>query len=810
MTRNENPALGQARRAARWPVAASVVVLLASCQLPGLLQANNATPVPSISPAGGDYTADQGVTIADSMSGATIYYTTDGSTPTTASARYTGPIPVSGSGTRLTIKAIALGPGKAPSPVTVASYIIGYAGSTTGQTAAPSFSLPAGSYSSDQSVTITDATSGAVVYVTTNGATPTTSSPTYRRPIAVAGNGSTVTIEAVAVAAGKAASAVVTARYTIDYGQVSSPQISPTGGSYSANQSVTISDATAGATIHYTLTSGATGVVPTTSSPVYGGSIGVAGNGSVETIEAMATKAGLTDSTTTAETITINYAQASTPQIGPASGTYSTSQSVYLSGSTTGATIYYTIAAGASGTTPTTSSSVYSGPISVTGDGTTETIEAMAVASGMANSTVASVTISILSPTPAPTFSPLGGTFAADQRSILLSDTAAATIYYTTDGSTPTTASTVYTGPLSVSGDGTHETIKAIAVAGSRPASSVAAQSYSIIYPAATPILSEGGGLYSTDQTVTITDTTAGATIYYTTNGTTPSPANYSGYSAPTSPTATASAAVSVAGSGTSEVLEAVAGGSRPASAVAGGGTYSILYAPTGLSAGTGTVSALPISWSSVGGAASYLLLRSTSSSFTGATTVYSGSTPTFTDGGLAAGTIYYYEVEAVDAAGSSAPSAPATVATTSALAGGVTTPTIPTGVSQTPPTALNSTLNSSVPSSLQPDYFLPPVSNGLEFGGYFYVFFATDYQNTDSLGISVYTTSGVLQASYLVQNIGRYATSVSISGGNVVFGPPYSPPASNTQNFNPAYNGKPYYGIYWIPLSTLLSTYPP
>src|SRR5207253_3074770 len=118
----------------------------------------------------------------------------------------------------------------------------------------------------------------------------------------------------------------------------------------------------------------------------------------------------------------------------PPGGTYGTPVSVTLSDAQS-ATIYYTT----DGSTPTTASTQYTAPITVTQN---TTIRAMAAASGMANSSVASATYTIqVAP---PTFSPPGGAYTTPQ-SVTLSDAQSATIYYTTDGSTPTTASTPYT-----------------------------------------------------------------------------------------------------------------------------------------------------------------------------------------------------------------------------------------------------------------------------------------------------------------------------------------------------------------------------
>jgi len=94
-------------------------------------------------------------------------------------------------------------------------------------------------------------------------------------------------------------------------------------------------------------------------------------------------------STSSAQTLTINSLPAAAmPTFSPGSGTYGSAQTVTVSNTMTGVTIYYTN----DGTTPTTGSAVYNGPITVS---STETIQAIAGASGYNNSAVAIATYTI-------------------------------------------------------------------------------------------------------------------------------------------------------------------------------------------------------------------------------------------------------------------------------------------------------------------------------------------------------------------------------------------------------------------------------
>jgi hypothetical protein len=91
-------------------------------------------------------------------------------------------------------------------------------GGTTTTVDAPTFTVSAGTYSSDQSVSIQTTTSGATIYYTTNGTTPTTSSSLFSSgsPIAVNGPTTTMTIKAYAVKSGSTDSAVAAATYFVN------------------------------------------------------------------------------------------------------------------------------------------------------------------------------------------------------------------------------------------------------------------------------------------------------------------------------------------------------------------------------------------------------------------------------------------------------------------------------------------------------------------------------------------------------------------------------------------------------------------
>ena len=496
---------------------------------------------PTFTPVPGTYTSAQSVSLQDTTAGATIFYTLDGSTPTTSSTVYTTPIPVS---TTATIKAMAAASGFSNSAVATGVYTIQVAAA-----AMPTFTPVPGTYTSPQSVTLQDTTALATIYYTTDGSTPTTSSTVYTTPIQVSAN---TTIQAIAAASGLANSAVATGTYTIgapaaiafvqqNSAEPQTPQTSISA-TYAAAQ--TAGDTNLVAIGWADDTSSVTSVTDTNGN-VYALALAPTRRTGVQSL-AIYVASNVVAAAANSNTVTVTF-DAAAPYVDLRILEYSGLDTVSPLDGT----------AGASGTGTTSSA----GPVTTTnandllfaanyvsmltnGAGAGFTARVItnpdadiaedeivtAVGTYTATASVASggwvmqiVALKAAGSQPAaatPTFTPVPGTYTSAQSVSLQDTTAGATIFYTLDGSTPTTSSTVYTVPIPVS---TAVTIKAMAAAGGFSNSAVATGAYTIQVAAAVmPTFTPVPGTYTSPQSVTLQDTTALATIYYTTDGSTP------------------------------------------------------------------------------------------------------------------------------------------------------------------------------------------------------------------------------------------------------------------------------------------------
>lgn len=127
----------------------------------------------------------------------------------------------------------------------------------------PTISPGSGTYSSAQMVNISTTTANATIRYTVDGSTPTEASPVYTATVSVTTG---TTIKAAAFRTGWTPSATASATYTMNFGTMPTPTISPAAGTYTSSADVTLSSIS-GATLRYTLD----GTDPTTSSTVYAG-----------------------------------------------------------------------------------------------------------------------------------------------------------------------------------------------------------------------------------------------------------------------------------------------------------------------------------------------------------------------------------------------------------------------------------------------------------------------------------------------------------------------------------------------------------
>ena len=206
----------------------------------------------------------------------------------------------------------------------------------------------------------------------------------------------------VSVTAGATSYAGTLSLSALPAAEVSVPIFVPGTGVFDKDLLVTISDATPGSSIYYSLAvGGAIPSDPSTASTPYLSPIPVAGNGTVTTIKAVAAKAGLTTSAVVQGGYTIIYGSSQgtgtmvklpNPQFSLPSGSYLEPQEVSVITTTGGASIRYTL----DGSAPTNLyGSLYSGPIHVGPIGTSGQLRAIAYEAGFLDADVISADYSI-------------------------------------------------------------------------------------------------------------------------------------------------------------------------------------------------------------------------------------------------------------------------------------------------------------------------------------------------------------------------------------------------------------------------------
>jgi len=473
---------------------------------------------PQLFPAPGTYTYSPTITIVTTTPGSLIIYTLDGSDPSlTNGIPYLAPFALSLDSTT-TVKAIAFKDGWNNSQMAAGTYIV------TGSVADVTFLPAGGTYTSMQTVVLSTATEGATVRYTTDGSDPTALSPVYNAGIALAHNTIT-TIKARAFKSGWAPSAITEETYNIT-GQVtiSDPVFSLPSGTYNTAQTVSIVGAyfPADASVHYTLD----GTTPTTDSPVYTTPFDIALNSSV-TITVRGFKTDWIPSPVYTATYTVT-GQVQLPAVvfTPAPGTYQTAQAVTISPALlpADAVLRYTL----DGSEPTELSPAYAGAINL-GLNTTTTIKVKAFKADWTPSDTATgiyiITGQVVYNTPV--FSPAPGIYTTAQNITINSiNPADAVVYYTLDGSEPTTASTQYTAaiPLPLNSS---LTIKTKAFKADWTPSETHTGFYTTTgnVTIQLPVFDPAPGLYTSPQMVTINSNTApaGATLHYTLDGSDPS-----------------------------------------------------------------------------------------------------------------------------------------------------------------------------------------------------------------------------------------------------------------------------------------------
>jgi len=304
---------------------------------------------------------------------------------------------------------------------------------------APTFSPAAGTYTSVQSVEISSATQGATIYYTTDGTTPTSASTEYTAAVSV---GETMTIKAIAIK-NSIESTVATAAYTINLPEDESTQKT---WNLAINETASASENELTWSATYVGMSYSKGTSTTNANNYYPGT-----SGQSYTSTRFYKNGVLTITPAEGKQITTVMFKATT--------------SGYASALASSAWENASAAVNSADATIVDVTAIGQGAISATIGATCGFTQVLIKYTDADASVPAN-----------PTFSPAAGSYTSAQNVEISCTTQGATIYYTTDGTTPTSASTQYSSAISVSES---MTIKAIAIKESK-SSSVVSAAYTI------------------------------------------------------------------------------------------------------------------------------------------------------------------------------------------------------------------------------------------------------------------------------------------------------------------------------------------
>lgn len=403
----------------------------------GLIGAQATTATPALSPGTENFSGTLSVSMNDATSGAAIYYTTNGAAPTASSTLYTGPVTITAT---TTLNAIAIAPGFAASPMETATY------TSTAVPPPAGISYPVGFAASQGTMILNGSTDlDDSRLQLTNGGSFEAGSAWYWKPVNIQSFSTTFTFQlSNPVADGMT--------FTIQGQGLSALGLDGGGlGFQTIPESVAVkfdlhNNAGEGTDSTGLYTGGASPTMPAINLSTTGINLH-----SDDTMQVTLTYSGTTLSMTIADVVT--------------GATYSTSWTVNIPALVGGNTAYVGFTGGTGGSS------------------SSQKVLTWAFTPGAAATPVLA----------APTFSPVAGSYSTAQTVTIADATAGASIYYTTNGGTPGTSTTLYRGPITVSAT---ETLQAIAVDSGYTNSAVASAGYTI-NAAGTTLINYPSGQFS-------------------------------------------------------------------------------------------------------------------------------------------------------------------------------------------------------------------------------------------------------------------------------------------------------------------------